>query len=250
VMEAEENIIRRCVCQILRQFDYKTKEINSKSLKELVGTIRRTDVIIPSFVDILFEHLRQKDCDVRLCILHISGYFFQRSHNFRLELINAIQDFLVYTLEADPIHYPMPGPSDAADLLKKETITMLRCWIDKFGLGYQKLQALGNYLSKSKSLDWKNFNSTSQIERDRAELETFKQQVHARKVVEKITKLFEESRADIEQIQVEAFQLSELLFPNFCPLNNKDQVDNTLQGTSEFTTNSTSILPSSDVTIC
>ena len=47
----------------------------------------------------------------------------------------------------------------------------------------------------------------NQIERERAENEAFKREVDARKVVEKITKLFDESRADIERIQVEAFQV-------------------------------------------
>ena len=78
------------------KFDYKTKEINAKALKELVGTVRRMESIIPSFVDILFEQLRQTDCDVRLCVLHISGYFFQRSHRFRIELINEIQVYYFY----------------------------------------------------------------------------------------------------------------------------------------------------------
>lgn len=229
--------------------------MNAKALKELVGAVRRTDGIISSFVDILFEQLRQSDCDVRLCVLYISGHFFQRSHNFRLELINAIQDFLVYTLETDPLHYPLPGPSEAACLLKKETITMLRCWIDKFGLGYQKLRTLGNYLNKSKSLDWENSNSNSQLERERAANEAFKREVYARKVVEKINKLFDESRADIEMIQVEAFQLSELLLPNFCSLDNKKGIDASLQGNEKLSVTGSAdslepFLPSTDVTIC
>nr|CAD2166795.1 unnamed protein product [Meloidogyne enterolobii] len=252
-MDVEKGVVRRCVCSIVRQFDYKTKEINAKALKELVGTVRRMESIIPSFVDILFEQLRQTDCDVRLCVLHVSGYFFQRSHRFRIELINGIQDFLVYTLETDPLHYPLPGPPEAACLLKKETITMLRCWIDKFGLGYQKLRSLGNYLNKSKSLDWENSNTTSQIERERAANEAFKQEVNARKVVEKITKLFDESRADIERIQVEAFQLSELLLPNFCSLDNKKEIGGSSEGNEKFMTNSAdsheAFLPSTDVTI-
>ncbi|CAK5103186.1 unnamed protein product [Meloidogyne enterolobii] len=232
-MEVEKGVVRRCVCSIVRQFDYKTKEINAKALKELVGTVRRMESIIPSFVDILFEQLRQTDCDVRLCVLH---------------------DFLVYTLETDPLHYPLPGPPEAACLLKKETITMLRCWIDKFGLGYQKLKSLGNYLNKSKSLDWENSNTTSHIERERAANEAFKQEVNARKVVEKITKLFDESRADIERIQVEAFQLSELLLPNFCSFDNKKEIGGSSEGNERsLKTNSVdsheAFLPSTDVTI-
>lgn len=67
---------------------------------------------------------------------------------------SIFQDFLVYTLETDLLHYPLPKPAEAANLLKKETLTIMRCWIEKFGPGYPKLKRLENFLRNSKSLDW------------------------------------------------------------------------------------------------
>jgi hypothetical protein len=105
-MDTELSVIRRCAVSLIKQvcskykfflyltffkFDYKKKELNTKILKELVSTIRKVDGIIPAFIDVLFEHLRREDCDLRLGILLIANHFFQRSHNFRLELITYMQ---------------------------------------------------------------------------------------------------------------------------------------------------------------
>ena len=144
----------------------------------MVTTIRKVEGIVPAFIDVLFEHLRREDSDLRLAILLIANHFFQRSHNFRLELINSIQvytlkeynelhfppqDFLVYMLETDPLHYPLPKPAEAANILKKEAMVTLRYWIEKFGAGYAKLQKLENFLKNSKSLDWENSAAELQV---------------------------------------------------------------------------------------
>jgi hypothetical protein len=73
------------------KFDYKKMELNEKTLKELVSTIRKFDGIMPAFIDVLFGHLRRDDCDLRIGILLVANHFFQRSHYFRLELINSMQ---------------------------------------------------------------------------------------------------------------------------------------------------------------
>jgi hypothetical protein len=57
----------------------------------------------------------------------------------------------------------LPNPADAAELLKKETMKMLRLWIEKFGPGYPKLQRMANFLKNSKSFDWENSEVNLQV---------------------------------------------------------------------------------------
>lgn len=217
-MEIDVAVIRRCISSILKQFDYEKKELSGKPLKKLTITIRKTDGIFCAFVDVLFEYLRKSDCDLRLGILLITNYFFQRSHNFRLELINHMQDFLVYTLETDPLHYPLPKPPAAADLLKKEMMKILRLWIEKFGPGYQKLQRLEYFLTNSKSLDWDTSQAKLLIDRQREEDERFQKELRARKIVGHISKLYDDNRMEIERIRLEAKSIIDILFPRFCSL--------------------------------
>lgn len=52
-------------------------------------------MIISSFVDIIFKKLRSENSDARLGCLFITNYFFQRSHQFRLEIVNFLQVNLI-----------------------------------------------------------------------------------------------------------------------------------------------------------
>ncbi|KAL3078254.1 hypothetical protein niasHS_012141 [Heterodera schachtii] len=217
-METDLTTIKRSVAHLIKEFDYQKKELKGAPLKELVSVVKSNGKIIPAFVDTLFGHLRRDDSDVRLAALFIANHFFQRSHNFRAELTNSIQDFLIYTLEIDPLRYPLPKPSEAANLLKKESLATLRCWVDKFGAGYGKLEKLQHFLKNSKSIDWENSRVELSIDRERESREQFQREINARKVTENVSKLFGESRPEIERLLVESRNVVEMIFPKFCPL--------------------------------
>uniref|UniRef100_A0A914IC66 UV-stimulated scaffold protein A n=1 Tax=Globodera rostochiensis TaxID=31243 RepID=A0A914IC66_GLORO len=207
-METDLTTIKRCVAHLIKEFDYQKKELKEKPLKELVTVVKCNDSVIAAFVDILFGHIRRDDCD--------------RSHNFRIELINSIQDFLIYTLETDPLRYPLPKPTEAAILLKKESLAILRLWIEKFGPGYGKLEKLQNFLKSSKSIDWENSRVELSIDRERESREQFQRAIKTRKVVENISNLFEGSRPEIARLLVESQSVVEMIFPKFCPLDGKE----------------------------
>uniref|UniRef100_A0A183C4M2 UV-stimulated scaffold protein A n=1 Tax=Globodera pallida TaxID=36090 RepID=A0A183C4M2_GLOPA len=222
MMETDLTTIKRCVAHLIKEFDYQKKELKEKPLKELVTVVKCNRSVIAAFVDILFGHIRRDDCDVRLAVLFITNHFFQRSHNFRIELINSIQDFLIYTLETDPLRYPLPKPTEAAILLKKESLAILRLWIEKFGPGYGKLEKLQNFLKSSKSIDWENSRVELSIDRERESREQFQRAIKTRKVVENISNLFEGSRPEISRLLVESQSVVEMIFPKFCPLDGKE----------------------------
>uniref|UniRef100_A0A915E230 Uncharacterized protein n=1 Tax=Ditylenchus dipsaci TaxID=166011 RepID=A0A915E230_9BILA len=232
LFDMEENLrkAKRCVTWILKQFDFERKELSAKPLKELRDVVRRNELLIPAFVDVLFEHLNRENSDLRLAILLLANYFFQRSHQFRLILVDHLQDFLLLTLETDPLHYPLPKPPAAANLLKKEALETVRCWIDKFSAGYLKLKNAEQFLGVSKNFDFQRSNAELLVERNRAESERFNRELKAIKMREKISQLFNESFADVQKCLIECRAALELIFPKFCAIDESGR-DISLSGT-------------------
>ncbi|KAI6202270.1 hypothetical protein M3Y96_00930400 [Aphelenchoides besseyi] len=214
MQEQDENIMRRSLNGILSNFDYQTKELNQRSLKDLRTVVRKNDRIIVPFVDRLFEELQKQDCDRRLGTILVTDYFFQRSHAFRTELLDHIQDLLLYTLETDPLRYPLPEPLDAAKNLKKESLKIVKSWIDKFEVGYNKLKTAAKYLVKCKNFDFREANEQLLVERQRAEEERVRNETKAKKVGEKVEKLMEEARSDIDRCLTECRTSVKLIFPD------------------------------------
>ncbi|KAI6215782.1 hypothetical protein M3Y94_00425100 [Aphelenchoides besseyi] len=193
MQEQDENIMRRSLNGILSNFDYQTKELNQRNLKDLRTVVRKNDRIIVPFVDRLFEEFQKQDCDRRL---------------------GTILDLLLYTLETDPLRYPLPEPLDAAKNLKKESLKIVKSWIDKFEVGYSKLKTAANYLVKCKNFDFREANEQLLVERQRAEEERLRNETKAKKVGEKVQKLMEEARSDIDRCLTECRTSVKLIFPD------------------------------------
>jgi hypothetical protein len=65
---------------------------------------------------------------------------------------------LLFAIETDPLHYPLPGPPDAATTLKKESLKIVKSWIDKFASGYSKLSTASQFLTGCKHFDFRQAN--------------------------------------------------------------------------------------------
>ncbi|KAI6229109.1 hypothetical protein M3Y99_01151300 [Aphelenchoides fujianensis] len=214
MQEQDEHIAKRPLNGILSNFDYQKKELSQRHLKELRMVVRKNEKVIPRFVDRLFEEFQKQDCDRRLGTILVADYFFQRSHAFRTELLDHIQDLLLYTLETDPLHFPLPPPLEAAACLKRETLKIVKSWIDKFSVGYQKLKTAAQFLTKSKNFDFSEANEQLLVERQRAEERRLREEAKAKKVGEKVQKLLDESRTDIERCLTECRTSMKLIFPD------------------------------------
>ncbi|KAI1714250.1 UV-stimulated scaffold protein A [Ditylenchus destructor] len=197
-------------------------ETATKPLKELKSVVRANEALIPAFVDVLFGHLRREDSDLRLCVLLLTNYFFQRTHKFRLALLDHFEDFLIFTLETDPLRYPLPRPAEAANALKKETLETVRCWIEKFALGYSKLKNAEKFLATSKNFDYHRSNAELLVERNRADLERFQNEIKARRLSEKISQMYSDTFPDVQRCMIECRTAIELIFPKFCSLDNAE----------------------------
>lgn len=71
-------------------------DLDQRSLTRLKSTIKSKADVIPEFENYLMENLRSNDSDLRLCIVLITDYFFQRSHAFRTVLLEDLQVLLFH----------------------------------------------------------------------------------------------------------------------------------------------------------
>lgn len=214
---AEFIAAKRCIYFILRDFDYEKRELNAIRLKELKNLVKNHSNIIVDLVDHLFKFVRQENSDRRLAILLICDHFFQRSHLFRTELTNSLQDFLVYTAETDPLHHPLPSPKEASNALKMETLKLMKIWHEKFSSAYSKLDHAYNFLRSSKAFDFERADAQLQVERIRAEEAQRRQEMLAKRVIDEVMKEMNERRMDIKKCLDETRSALELLVPKFIP---------------------------------
>ncbi|CAD5218254.1 unnamed protein product [Bursaphelenchus okinawaensis] len=221
--EQDLRIVRRAVNGILSEFDYKTNELNQRSIKEITSVIKKNDGVIFGFCVQIFEELNKKDCDRRLGMVLITDYFFQRSHKFRLEIIKHLQDFMMLSLETDAVRCPLPDPVSAARNLKKWSLKIVKGWIEKFGAGYVKLKGAEQYLKNNKNFDFQASGAELLIERQRTEEDNFKQRVNAKKCGEAIQQVLNESRPDILRTLLECRNSIDLLYPDIFEQNSTDK---------------------------
>jgi hypothetical protein len=140
--------------------------LNQRWLKDLKTVVRKNETIIVEFVDRLFEELHKEDCDRRMGAMLIIDYFFQRSHKFRCEILDNVQDLMLFSIETDPLRYPLPPPLEAAQALKKESLKLIKAWIDKFANGYSKLNTAAQYLTECKQFDFRQANEQLLVSHD------------------------------------------------------------------------------------
>ena len=218
------------------QFDYRKKELIPAPLKHIKFLVRTDEALISPFVDELFQLLRRENSDVRVAILLLCNHFFQRSHRFRQEIVEnlqvslqvfgnvflthlTLQDLMLLTVELDPLHHPLPGPPAAAKELKKEALTVLSSWVEKFSAGYAKLENAEQYLSTNcKHFDFKQGSVDNLAERRCLERERLKAEVKAKKSTDKVLAELEEKRPEMEQALMECRSAIELAFPRFVEL--------------------------------
>ena len=139
---SEFGLLKLEIRRTLDSFDPTRLEFNEKLLKIVKSTVKNgRNEHIDCLTDCIFQELSKKgDCDRRLANVWLADVFFNRSHMFRLQLVDRLQYFLLYTLETDPLRWPLPQQNrQSADRLKKETLKIVKNWSRKFGPAYPKL---------------------------------------------------------------------------------------------------------------
>ncbi|KAI6219004.1 hypothetical protein M3Y99_01677900 [Aphelenchoides fujianensis] len=137
MQEQDEQIAKRSLNGILSNFDYQKKELSQRHLKELRTVVRKNEKVIPRFVDRLFEDDPTP-----------SGRNF--STTFRISSCTRWKP----TRSTSRCRRHL----EAAASLKRETLKIVKSWIDKFSVGYQKLKTAAQFLTKSKNFDFSEAN--------------------------------------------------------------------------------------------
>uniref|UniRef100_A0A7E4URU5 UV-stimulated scaffold protein A n=1 Tax=Panagrellus redivivus TaxID=6233 RepID=A0A7E4URU5_PANRE len=131
--------VKRAVKGIMNRFDFERRDLDQTNLKQLKSIVKGRGHLLVELKELLWKNLRVRNCDQRLCVVLIVDYFFQRSHDFRLAVLDGLYKFLLNTVEIEPKRCSLPGPPAASSLLRREATTIVKLWVDKFGPAYPQL---------------------------------------------------------------------------------------------------------------
>lgn len=144
--------------------------------------------------------MKKDHCEIRLASLRLIKELFERSHCFRTLLINDFQEFINLTLgkkflhykvikilisfkEIDP-EYRLPPPKETAIILKRETVSLIEHWNNKFSTYYKKLSLAYHYLKSSNKVDFESEVIRTQAERCRLQEEKRRKEAFEKKRIE------------------------------------------------------------------
>ena len=117
----------------------------------LIKAVKKTckadeDAVLPELFSLLMTHLKRNHSEVRLSALQVLAEIFERSHKFRLMVMEELQEVLALVLETDPMSRPLPPPKAAKQLLNSLAIAKVDEWVKTFGGSYPKLHHAYNFL--------------------------------------------------------------------------------------------------------
>ena len=117
----------------------------------LIKAVKKTckadeDAVLPELFSLLMTYMKRQHSEVRLSALQVMAEIFERSHKFRLMVMEELQDVLALILETDPMSRPLPPPKAAKQLLNNLAITKVDEWVKSFGSSYPKLHHAYNFL--------------------------------------------------------------------------------------------------------
>ena len=104
------------------------------------------DAVLPELFSLLMVNLKRQHSEVRLSAFQVLTEIFERSHKFRLMVLDDLQEVLAFVLETDPMTRPLPPPKVAKQLLNSLAINKVDEWVKSFGKAYPKLHHAYNFL--------------------------------------------------------------------------------------------------------
>ena len=125
----------------------------------------------------------------------------------------------------DPLYFPLPGPPQAATLLKKETLQIFKLWVEKFVAGYPKLENAKTVLLSSRTFNFARSDGQTDVERRRNEMERIRKEAVDKKIIDEVTTDFGDSKAHVKDLITEARTTISLLIPDFRECDNPQSSD-------------------------
>ena len=107
---------------------------------------------------------------MRLSAFQVLTEIFERSHKFRVRVVEELQEILALVLETDPMSRPLPPPKAAKQLLNNLALKKVDEWVKGFGASYPKLHHAYNFLRQVKRVSFNTLDAErTEAERRRRE---------------------------------------------------------------------------------
>merc|ERR1719464_103443 len=183
----------------------------------------------------MMKQLKRKHAEIRLSAFQLLIAIFERSHQFRLLVLEDLYTILELTLETNNAH--LPPPKAAAKRLRILASESMHQWVKKFGSAYRKLEHGYNYLRQVKRVCINDIEGRSAIERQREEENKLKMDNLWRERVQRVKIQIDENELDIDDCLTQLNSCIELLRPRPDFLFGQDEVteDETPDNSIEFT---------------
>lgn len=97
--------------------------------------------------------LRKPHAEIRLSAMMLCNELFQRSHNFRISVIEKFEEILEMTAGVNA-NKSLPPPRDAADKLKMFSLRTVLDWKMKFAVKYPAILDYFHFLERCKNIDF------------------------------------------------------------------------------------------------
>lgn len=137
-------------------------------------------LIDKAFDDVMIE-LRKSHAQVRYAALLICNELFQRSDNFRLNVIQKFEEILELTAGVNP-NKSLPPPKDAACKLKALALRTVLDWKTRFASRYPAIWDYFYFLERCKNIDFEAVQRDIEAEAE-AKAEREREQERVRKLM-------------------------------------------------------------------
>lgn len=199
-------------------------ELDEPLLKLIKKACKYNDGYLQPVFDTMMKQLKRKHAEIRLSTFQLLKEIFERSHQFRLLVLEDLYTILELTLETNNAH--LPPPKAAAKRLRILASESMHQWVKKFGSAYRKLEHGYNYLRQVKRVCFNDIEGRSAIERQREEENKLKMDNLWRERVQRVKMQIDENELDIDDCLTQLNNCIKLLRP---------RPDNFLFGQDELT---------------
>jgi hypothetical protein len=102
-------------------------------------------------VDMTLRRLRERSCPVRTLAMDLLDALFRRSCIARAEIVARLSPIMELSVGHDPVH-PLPGPPDAAQILRARGLECLESWDASHGSSMPSIRVARRYLEESRAI--------------------------------------------------------------------------------------------------
>ncbi|CAI4231286.1 unnamed protein product [Auanema sp. JU1783] len=190
-------------------------DVSDENIQVIKEIVRDNGELIEEYVDYLVSTIAKVYPDRRRKLFFVIDYLFNRSHAFRVCVIEKI-DEIFYSVLGVWIRKLPVRPEPQLDLsLKIYGMKTFKSWVDKYGEGYEALLVAHHCLLNEKGLDYKNLSVESAVEKEKREAKQRRDEQRAAEKAAVVESQYKEVKEEMEKILVETDNALRILVPVF-----------------------------------